>query len=166
MSTSCFRLTETPVLRTPLSTTQSYTPFSAYAASPTTPTPSQFIAHPRTPSNQKRPYHEEDDDENRMPEDPDRLLNLPNLKKRRYTPRRTDQEKLRDAFKLKGIDRTGWTFGEFLYHVFRMKDKAGNLIHRDKSHSLYGFCKESPNTPLPLFSKHGTSTRTAEYLKA
>ena len=62
MSTSRFRLTETPVPRTPLSTTQFYTPFSAYAASPTTPTPSQFTAHSRTSSNPKRPYCEEADE--------------------------------------------------------------------------------------------------------
>jgi hypothetical protein len=62
MFTSRFRLTETPGPRTPLSTTQFYTPFSAYAASPTTPTPSQFTAHPRTPSNPKQPYREEADE--------------------------------------------------------------------------------------------------------
>ena len=127
MSTSRFRLTETPGPRTPLSTTQLYTPFSAYAPSPTTPTPSQFTAYPSTPSNPKRPYCEEGD-ENCLP--------VPKPKKKRcYTPRRNDQEKLRDA--LKGIDETGWTFGEFLYHVLRMKDRAGNSIHRDRSHSRY-----------------------------
>jgi hypothetical protein len=115
MSTSCFQLelTETPVPRTPLSTTQ-LSQFSAYAASPTTPTHSQFSAHLGTPSNPKRPHHELESDENHYPQAAD--------KKRRYTPRRNNQEKLRDA--LKGIDNTGWTFGEFLYHVFQIKDRA------------------------------------------
>ena len=59
-----------------------------------------------------------------MPKAPDRPLNLP--KKRCYMIRQNDQEKLRDA--LKEIDRAGWTFGEFLYHVFRMKDRSGKNV--------------------------------------
>ncbi|KAF8953464.1 hypothetical protein BDZ97DRAFT_1679448, partial [Flammula alnicola] len=52
-----------------------------------------------------------------------------------YTRRRNDQEKLREVFKV--IEGTGWTLGEFLYHVFRTKDKSGDDIHRDKSHAHY-----------------------------
>ena len=67
-----------------------------------------------------------------MPKAADRPLNLP--KKRRYMLRRNDQEKLRDA--LKEVDRTGWTFGEFLYHVFRMKDRSGKNVLLFKNPSV------------------------------
>ncbi|KAM6489591.1 hypothetical protein JOM56_014913, partial [Amanita muscaria] len=44
-----------------------------------------------------------------------------------------NQQKLEDVFK--AIDDANWVLGEFLYHVFRLKDEDGSKRHRSRQHA-------------------------------
>ena len=163
MSTSRFRLTDTPP-QIPLSTTQIYTPFTAYSGSLATPTPgsSQFN------SGRKRPYPElEDGDENCVPEigRPFRV-SLPKKKTLYTSPKWPGEIERYVEWDFKLTERDG-CWGNFSTKYFEQKIKMATLFTETNltPDMWHGFCKESRNIPLPLFSKHGTSTQMAEYLK-
>jgi len=52
----------------------------------------------------------------------------------RRAPARSADEKL--TFMLESLKGINWTVSEFLYHLFRVKDKDNQRIHRTQSHGI------------------------------
>lgn len=113
---------------------------------PATPSPFKAPSNLRTPSAKRKSSSKENasfDSETQS------------SKKRRYTTRRTDAEKLEQIFQI--LNEVNWTLSELLYHLFCMKDALGKEIHRTHQHSKYvsrflqGDSKYTPGTILELW---------------
>ncbi|KAF8811788.1 hypothetical protein BYT27DRAFT_7336050 [Phlegmacium glaucopus] len=169
MSTSRFRLQSTPTTpRTPLSDHHPQTAneghlLTAYSAC-FTPPPSLTSILPPRPGNTTNRKRKAPTDENFMPQTS--FPESPIPKKPCYSQRRSRREKLQDI--LKEIQAAGWTLGEFLHHVFSTKDKAGNMVHREKSHALYasrflqGDTQYTPATILEAWYNHPDARRSKD----
>ncbi|KAM6491593.1 hypothetical protein JOM56_012985 [Amanita muscaria] len=119
------------------------TPFSPFSSGYRAPAPLSPLVCPRTPTpslsfhaspslTQKR--KRTDDKENELPEYSDYTASVTSTsKKPKYSARRNNQQKLEDVFK--AIDDANWVLGEFLYHVFRLKDEDGSKRHRSRQHA-------------------------------
>jgi hypothetical protein len=73
-----------------------------------------------------------DEDSNKENQSPGQASSPP--KKRKYTKRRTTDDKIRDIFQeIHGAD---WALSDFLYFVFRHKDTNGKAIKHDQGHGI------------------------------
>jgi hypothetical protein len=129
---------------------------------PFTPLVTHLSYH--TPSNLGQKHRRNSDKENELPD----LSHLPtrsppestmNSKKRkRYTPRKTPAEKLEAVFS--AIEEAKWGLGDFLYHVFGLKDEDGEKIQRSKRHAgmvqrfLQGNARHTPATIIDAWFRN------------
>ena len=137
MPNACMPITPRNHPSTPFSPLLSYHPASALPFSPLVPpktplapsTPLQAQATQSQAGKRKRI----DDKENELPHHPVSMEGSTSKKQKSYSSRRNNQQKLEDIFK--AIDDANWVLGEFLYHVFRLKDGDGNKRQRSKQHA-------------------------------
>ncbi|EGN96986.1 hypothetical protein SERLA73DRAFT_185242, partial [Serpula lacrymans var. lacrymans S7.3] len=78
---------------------------------------------------------------------------------RSYSTRQTPEEKLDVIFNTI-IKEMHWSFAEFMYYAFRIKDNDGNEIHRTKQHAtiisrfLRGRDRHLPIDILAMWMEH------------